>query len=292
MLFFLNLSKSVWHYHQHLPKKKDQDQPIKRALLKAAKKHPSYGYRKMRREVRRKLKHVIGDRRIRRLMRTVEIIGSRKRRSNPSLIISTLTKLKGKANLIAVKEKAGQVFQIGDVMVTDFTVLIYAHGTKVVYLIALIGYVEKVCWGWAVGEADDTTLALLGWARSKRNRRRWQMPAAGVIVHHDRDSVFTGYEWVGQLAEDRVSLSYTLYGCKDNPAMESFNGHFKGELKTLVAECETIEEVRQVVGKQMRYYNWERQHASVEYLPPMVYLKKRRRKSGKKHKKKKNSDWF
>ena len=44
-----------------------------------------------------------------------------------------------------------------------------------------------------------------------------------MIVHHDRDPVFTGYGWTGQLLlSDSIMLSYALGGAKDNPEMESF----------------------------------------------------------------------
>ena len=44
-----------------------------------------------------------------------------------------------------------------------------------------------------------------------------------MIVHHDRDPVFTGHGWTGKLLlSDGVRLSYALGGAKDNPEMESF----------------------------------------------------------------------
>lgn len=218
-------------------------------------------------------------------MKAVEIVGSRKRKNKHSAIAEIILRLGNKANLLAARRKAGSPIETGELIVTDFTRLLYAGGTKTAWLIAFIGYAEKVCWGFAVAKANDTELALVGWARLKRNRQRHHLPVKAMIVHQDRDPVFTGYEWVGKLAVDGAVFSYSLNGFKGNPEMESFNGHFKGELKSLVADCQTLTEVKKVVAKQIRYYNWQRQHSSIEYLPPMVYFKsKRRRKTKRKSK--------
>lgn len=236
----------------------------------------------MKRELRQRLKQPIGDRRTRRLMKAVEIVGSRKRKNKPSAIAEIILRLGSKANLLATRKKTGRSIEIAELVVTDFTRLLYDGGTKTAWLIAFVGYAEKVCWGWAVAQTNDTELALAGWVKLKRNRQRHQVPVKAMIVHQDRDPVFTGYEWVGKLAGAGAVFSYTLNGFKGNPEMESFNGHFKGELKSLVADCQTLGEVKKAVAKQIRYYNWQRQHSSIEYLPPMVYFKSRRRKTRQK----------
>ena len=282
-MFFLNLSKSVWHYHQNQTKKPDKDKPVRQVLLKAAAKNPSYGYRPMMRELSEKLKQRIGERRTRRLMKSVAIVGLRKRKNKPGAIAEIIIRLGSKVNLLAARKTMGPPLKIGELVVTDFTRLLYAGGTKTAWLITFIGLKEKVCWGWAIGKSDSTALALTAWHKLKSRRRHWRLPVKELIVHQDRDPVFTGYQWIGKLAEDGAVFSYTLNGFKGNPEMESFNGHFKGELKSLAADCRTLDEVKKVVAKQLRYYNWLRRHSAIDYLPPMVYFKsKRRRKTGRK----------
>ena len=237
----------------------------------------------MKRELSRRLRQKIGARRCRRLMKAVGIVGLRKRKNNPSAIAQIILRLGSKANLLAARKFTGQPIRLGEMVVTDFTRLLYGGGTKTAWLITLLGLTEKVCWGWAVGQSNDTELALAAWQKLKRNRRRWKIEVKDLIVHQDRDPVFTGYEWVGQLAQDGAVFSYTLNGFKGNPEMESFNGHFKGELKSLVADCGTENDVMKVVARQLRYYNWQRQHSTIDYQPPMIYFKsKRRGKTGRK----------
>ncbi len=101
----------------------------------------------------------------------------------------------------------------------------------------------------------------------------------GMIVHHDRDSVYTGYEWTSQLLlKDRSRLSYALGGAKDNPEMESFNGRFKGEGHSLFLEAQNLGELVTVVDERMRYYNTERRHSSIGCVPPSTYIERARSK--------------
>lgn len=92
-------------------------------------------------------------------------------------------------------------------------------------------------------------------------------------MHHDQDSVYTGYAWTNQLLlEDQVQLSYTLNGARDNPALESFIGRFKTENRSLLLDAEGISDLRDVVSTQMHYYNAERRHSSIDYLAPLTYI--------------------
>lgn len=228
------------------------------------------------------MKRHIGARRTRRLMRSVELVGSRKRKNKPSAITEIILRLGNKVNLLAARKKSGRPIEIGEFVVTDFTRLLYAGGRKSVWLLVLIGYTEKVCWGWAIGSTDAAT-ALIAWKRLKRNRRRHRLPVKDLIVHQDRGAAFTSHEWVGKLADDGAIFSYTLNGFKGNPEIESFNGHFKGELKSLAADCQTEDEVKKMVASQLRYYNWQRQHSSIDYRPPMEYLKNQRRRKSRRN---------
>ncbi|MGH7926938.1 MAG: transposase, partial [Candidatus Binatia bacterium] len=188
---------------------RDTDKRLKRTLLKAATQHPGYSYRRMKRELTKRLRWKVGARRTRRLMKTVEIVGSRKRKHKPSALAEIILRLGRKVNLLAARKLSGQPIAIGELVVTDFTRLLYAGGTKTAWLIVLIGYTEKVCWGWAIAHANDTELALAAWSRLKRNRRRHELSIRNLIVHQDRDPVFTGCEWVGSLAQDGAVFSYT-----------------------------------------------------------------------------------
>jgi len=64
----------------------------------------------------------------------------------------------------------------------------------------------------------------------------------------------------------------TVGGAKDNPWMESFWAHFKGENASLFLDAATLEELEWVIGRQINHYNCERRHSSLDYRSPMEYL--------------------
>ena len=192
------------------------------------------------------------------------------RRPKPSSIRQAITGAGNRANLVAQREEIG-LFQV---LYTDFTELRYADGRRKAFLIPIIGHTSKLAFGWAVGEHPDTSLALQAWDRAKETCRQLYIVYAGMIMHHDRDSVFTSYAWTAQLLlEDGLQLSYALRGAKDNPEMEAFNGRFKTEGRSLFLEAETLSDLIAVVEMRMNYYNTERRHSSVGYVPPMTFIR-------------------
>ena len=97
----------------------------------------------------------------------------------------------------------------------------------------------------------------------------------GRIIHHDQDSVYTGYRWLrAVLIRHRARISFSENGAKGNTSMESFNGHFKGESKSLFYDAVNIWELGRAVARQMDYYNRKRRHSALGNLAPMRYITK------------------
>ncbi len=174
---------------------------------------------------------------------------------------------------------AVQMEHIGlfEVVYTDFTEILYADGNRKAILMPIMGQVSKMAFGWAVGERRGAALALQAWQHAKRTFQQIGISHVGMIMHHDRHSVYTGYEWTAQLLlKDRSRLSYALRGVKDNPEMESFNGRFKGEGHSLFLEAQSLDDLIAVVDNRMRYYNTERRHSSIGYVPPLTHIEQMR----------------
>src|SRR5438105_3668758 len=86
----------------------------------------------------------------------------------------------------------------------------YHRGQQKGYLIALIDHATKVVVGWAVGNRKTTEVALLAWERTKRTLATCAGSRQGMIVHHDQDPVFVGYQWTARLLlVDGVRVSYS-----------------------------------------------------------------------------------
>ena len=61
---------------------------------------------------------------------------------------------------------------------------------------------------------------------------------AGVAALQDHDSVFTSYDWLRALVlEAGFQISYSERGARDNPRIESFWAHCKGEDASLFMEA-------------------------------------------------------
>lgn len=230
----IGLSKSVWHYHQHRSKK-DKHRAVKRDLLKIANAHPAYGYRRAVSELKEGYGHSVGKNLVQTLMRSLELVVARKRSSPPpSAIKKAIKKLGSRVNLIGTLLSSGHTLQTGEAVVTDFTEVIYDEGRKKACLMPVIGYVEKVCFGHALGVTPTAVVALTAWDRAKKMRRGLRVIITGLIIHHDLGAAYTSHQWLKKVTvTDQAKASYALKGCRDNQEMESFNSRLKEENKDL-----------------------------------------------------------
>ena len=276
-LVTVELPKSAWYYHQKHKVDYEKKYAYLRPILdEIARNHPEYGVPRIMPELRDEYKIVVNHKVVERLLGTWDLSILRStHRPRPSGIQRAITEAGGLSNLVAQMEEIG-LFQV---VYTDFTELVYADGRRKAILMPIIGHTSKMAFGWAVGESSNTVLALRAWEHAREMLQELDVPRVGMIVHHDRDSVYTSYEWTSQLLlKDRSRLSYALRGAKDNPEMESFNGRFKTEGHSLFLEAQSLGELITVVDERMRYYNTERRHSSIGYVPPLMYIKHARSK--------------
>jgi len=269
----VELSKSTWYYHRrHKVSYEEKYAHLRPLLEEIARQHPAYGIPRVTAELRDTYGQVINHKVVQRLLQLWDLALLRSVRvPKPSRVRRVIVTAGERANLVAQMEQ----IRLFEVAYTDFTELVYADGTRKAYLMPIIGHVCKMAYGWAVGQRANTALALETWEAAKATFQELAIPYAGMIVHHDQDSVYTSYDWTGQLLlQDRVRLSYALNGAKDNPEMESFNGRFKTEGHSLFLEAHNIAELHTVVAERMRYYNTKRRHSSIGYLPPLTYIER------------------
>jgi putative transposase len=267
----VDLPRSTWHYHRtHKVSYEDKYAPLWPALEEIARQHPEYGVLRTTAELRDRYGRRVNHKVVQRLHQVWDLRLSRStHKPKPSKVRQAIVEAGERANLVARLEQIG-LFQVA---YTDFTELLYANGKHRAHLIPIVDHVSKLVYGWAVGEGPDARVALQAWKRTKGTCRRLAIPYKGMIVHHDQGSAFISYAWTGQLLlKDGVRLSYALGGFKDNPEMESFIGHFKEEGRSLFLDARSIAELTAVVDSQMVYYNTNRRHSSLGYVPPLTYI--------------------
>jgi putative transposase len=273
----MDLPKSTWYYHQkHKVAYEDKYADLYPILEEIARAHPEYGVPRIMPELRDKHHIDVNHKVVERLLGIWDLSILRStHRPRPSSVQKAITEAGELANLVAQMNEIG-LFQV---VYTDFTEILYADGERKAILMPIIGHVSKMAFGWAVGQSRGTALALQAWEHAKRTFQQMGISRLGMIMHHDQDSVYTGYEWTSQLLlKDRSRLSYTLRGAKDNPEMESFNGRFKAEGHSLFLEVQSLGELITVVDERMRYHNTERRHSSIGYVPPLMYIQRARSK--------------
>jgi transposase InsO family protein len=268
----VELPKSTWYYHQkHKVAYEEKYAHLLPILEEIAREHPEYGVPRIMPELREAYGIDVNHKVVARLLGIWDLSILRStHRPRPSSIQQTIAAAGELANLVAQKEEI-RLFQV---LYTDFTELVYADGRRKAVLIPIIGHTSKMAFGWAVGDSANTRLALQAWERAKHTFWQLDVPFRGMIMHHDRDSVFTGYRWTAQLLlDDGLRLSYALRGAKDNPEMEAFNSRFKTEGHSLFLTAQTLADLIVVVDMRMQYYNTQRRHSSIGYVPPLTFIR-------------------
>ena len=277
-LAVIDLPKSTWYYHQkHKVAYEEKYADLFPILEEIARNHPEYGVPRIMPELRDEYHINVNHKVVERLLGIWDLSILRStRRPRPSRVQKVITEAGELANLVVQMDKIG-LFQV---VYTDFTEILYADGDRKAILMPIIGHVSKMAFGWALGQKSRSTiLALQAWEYAKKTFQQMDISYAGMIMHHDRDSVYTSYEWTSQLLlKDKSRLSYALRGAKDNPEMESFNGRFKTEGHSLFLEAQSLGELITVVDERIRYYNTERRHSSIGYVPPLMYINRSRSK--------------
>lgn len=154
---------------------------------------------------------------------------------------------------------------------TDFTQLSYQKGTA--WLMLTVDIHSKVVLGSAVGHRRNRELALACWEQTTDRLEDLGQEVEGTIVHSDQDAVYTSYDWVRRLLiKDRVQMSYSTRGAKDNPWIKSLWGRMKNEIGSRIAESQNLKELRTAIEEHLEYYNLRRRHSSTLYEPPARYL--------------------
>lgn len=271
----LGVSKGTWHYRQTTARENEAKRRAEEAALKedvedVIEEHPAYGYRRIGPELEESFGRVVGETRLRRLLNGWDLSLMREvTRPEPSGVRQILNGATGQLDLV----KGWQPGPL-EMLSCDFTEIRYANGAKRAHFMAMVDPACRWVPGWATGESANRALALRCWQWATERLGEAGVDAAGLVVHSDQDSVYTSYDWLRALLIDAgVVVSFSENGAKGNPWVESFWSRFKQENHSLLLEADTLEELREIIDRQMRYYNRERRHSGLAYQSPIEYLR-------------------
>lgn len=265
----IGLPKNTWYYWKDRKVSYEEKYDyLHQPLLDVLEDNPAYGYRRIKLDLDER-GYKAGEHVVRNLLKRWEL-GLKRAviRPKPSKPREYLHQVKGLNRVKGITDPGP--FQV---LYTDFTQIRYAAGKRKAYLMPIIDHKTKLVVGWGVSERKDSDLALYALSITRKNLEQMGMDLEGLFIHHDRDSVYTGYRWLqAVLIRERMKISFSENGARGNTYMESFNGRFKGENADLFLDVRNIWELRRVIDERVRYYNRRRRHSALGYMAPLTYI--------------------
>jgi putative transposase len=134
------------------------------------------------------------------------------------------------------------------------------------YMAAVMDRHSRRIVGWSLSDRRDAALTSQALRQSARNRA-----APGVLFHSDRGIEYAAHEFREQLARLGMLQSMNRAGkMNDNAHIESFFHSLKTE-ELYGKTFSTDQELRNTLSSYIGFYNQQRLHSSLRYLPPAAY---------------------
>jgi len=256
----LGIPRSIYYrYMKHDWVDEDYDADIRKEIYRIALEMPSYGYRRITAELKRR-GYSVNHKRVIRLMREENLLCVRKKR-----FIQTTDSDHGLhvyPNLL----RDAEITSINRAWVADITYIRLKR--EFVYLAVLMDVYSRRCIGWSIGRRLTTSLAVE--ALSKAFSSRDVKP--GLIHHSDRGVQYASREYTGLLRKHDIRISMSRTGNPyDNAKAERFIRTLKYE-EIYLTEYDDLDDVRQSISEFIsKVYNENRLHSALGYLPPAEF---------------------
>jgi transposase InsO family protein len=135
------------------------------------------------------------------------------------------------------------------------------------YLAVVMDRHSRRILGWSLGRYRDAALT----CRALAHAVRWRCPSRGVTFHSDRGIEFAAFDLGDALS--RLGFLQSMNRPRqmnDNAHMESFFHSLKTEWLYGMS-FQTDASLRLAVADYVRFYNRQRLHSSLGYLPPAAF---------------------
>lgn len=149
---------------------------------------------------------------------------------------------------------------------TDITYIPFNH--RMAYLSIIKDFASGEITGWNISQHLDMSIVMDTIEDMIRNPAVPML--AGALIHSDQGFHYTNPQYINTIAKLDMVQSMSRKGCCiDNAPTESFFGHFKDDVD--YRSCKTFEELKEVVGLYIRYYNNDRQQWNLKKMTPVSY---------------------
>ena len=92
----------------------------------------------------------------------------------------------------------------------------------------------------------------------------------GALIHSDQGVHYTNPEYINIVKKLNMIQSMSRKGrCIDNAPTESFFGHLKDDVD--YGKCKTFEELKEIIGLYIDYYNNNRPQWELKKMTPVNY---------------------
>jgi len=153
------------------------------------------------------------------------------------------------------------------ILLTDITYIINGKAPRC-YMSTIIDGCTKELLAWVLSESLEVDFVLETVQQLIDNHG--ESLTTNSIYHSDQGSTFSAIKLIDLLNDYDLRRSMSRRAnCWDNAPQESFYGHMKDDID--ITECETFDEIYQVINDWVDYYNNERYQWDLAKLSPKEY---------------------